>query len=118
MNLNVYCKLWRLTYRKQEITLTHFALWDELWTITEKFELKENFKEIHPQKLLLKNANTSNLKLSLLDIYNNMKHSESGTEQYGKRDEFPFSIVRMTFWDKPNRVFYAAVGAKILCLAT
>ena len=42
-----------------------------------------------------------------------MKHSESGAEQHGERNAFPFSIVRMTFWDKPNRVFYAAVGAKI-----
>ena len=74
--------------------------------------------EIYPPELELKKENTLNTSASFLDIEICIENNKFKYKHYDKRDDFPFSIVRMPFLNSnmPSKIFYASLGSEILRL--
>ncbi len=92
-----------------------FRFIDDLLTINDDNIFLENFKQIYPPELQL-NLESSGDVVNFLDLNltNNSGHID--VQLYDKRDNFPFSIVRLLFTSSniPSRMFYNCVGAEIL----
>ena len=74
--------------------------------------------EIYPAELILKRENTLNTSASFLDIQINIENNKFKFKHYDKRNDFPFSIVRMPFLNSnmPSKIFYASLGSEVLRL--
>ena len=96
-----------------------FRFIDDLCAINDNLEFKNNFKNIYPPELELKQENISLNEASFLDLSIKIADGKFHTCLYDKRDAFPFSIVRMPYLSSnmPSKIFYASVGSEILRLA-
>ena len=86
-----------------------------LFILNLHVHFNENFGDIYPEELQL-NLESSGKSVNFLDL--NLKNMNGHVEVklYDKRDNFPFSIVRLPFSSSniPSSVFYNSVGAEIL----
>ena len=92
-----------------------FRFIDDLLTINDDNLFLENFKEIYPPELQL-NLESSGDTITFLDLCLTNENGHIDVKLYDKRDNFPFSIVRLLFASSniPSRMFYNCIGAEIL----
>ena len=92
-----------------------FRFIDDLLTINDNEEFLKSFKDIYPPELQL-NLEHSGDQVSFLDLDITKKDGHFSTKLFDKRDDFPFSIVRLPFSSSniPTNMFYACVSAEIL----
>ena len=92
-----------------------FRFIDDLITINDDNFFSEYFKDIYPPELVL-NLEGSGNHVSYLDLDLNLKDGQINIKLFDKRDEFPFSIVRLPYADSniPTNMFYNSIGAEIL----
>ena len=92
-----------------------FRYIDDLLTINDNNEFLNSFKEIYPQELQL-NLEHSGNEVTFLDLHIIKEDGHLSTKLFDKRDEFPFSIVRLPFASSniPTNMFYSCIGAEIL----
>ena len=92
-----------------------FRFIDDLLTINDNNEFLQSIHEIYPAKLQL-NLEHSGENVSFLDLSITKSNGQLSMKLFDKRDEFPFSIVRMPFSSSnmPRSMFYGSIGAEIL----
>ena len=92
-----------------------FRFIDDLLTINDREEFLSSFKEIYPPELQL-NLEHSGDRVTFLDLEITKEDGHFNTKLYDKRDDFPFSIVRLPFLSSniPTSMFYSSIGAEIL----
>ena len=92
-----------------------FRFIDDLLTINDHGEFSNSFKEIYPPELQL-NLEHSGNQVSFLDLQITNENGHLNTKLFDKRDDFPFSIVRLPFHSSniPSKMFYSSIGAEIL----
>ena len=93
-----------------------FRFIDDLAAINDGGEFENSFHEIYPPELELKKENIGNTEGSFLDLFLEIEDNKFSMNLYDKRDDFPFSIVRMPYLNSnlPSKMFYSAFGAEIL----
>ena len=119
--LYYYEEKWiRKTKRKDLIMARKFGnvfrFIDDLAAINDSGEFEKIFREIYPPELELKRENISSTEASFLDLHIKIDNNKFALSLYDKRDNFPFSIVRMPYASSniPSKVFYSSLGAEIL----
>ena len=92
-----------------------FRFIDDLLTINDGDEFSKHFKEIYPPELEL-NLEHAGDQVTFLDLQITNQTGHLDTKLFDKRDNFPFSIVRLPFCSSniPSNMFYASIGAEIL----
>ena len=92
-----------------------FRFIDDLLTINDNNEFLQSIHEIYPAELQL-NLEHSGENVSFLDLSITKSNGQLSMKLFDKRDEFPFSIVRMPFSSSnmPRSMFYGSIGAEIL----
>ena len=92
-----------------------FRFIDDLFIINDDGEFERSYKEIYPPELQLNKEHFGD-KVSFLDLCITKKDRQLSMNLFDKRDDFPFSIVRMPFSTSniPSTMFYASIGAEIL----
>ena len=92
-----------------------FRFIDDLLTINDNDEFSNSYKEIYSPELQL-NLEHSGDQVSFLDLQITKENGHLNTKLFDKRDEFPFSIVRLPFNSSniPSNMFYSCIGAEIL----
>ena len=93
-----------------------FRFIDDLSAVNDSNEFELHHNEIYPEELQLNRENKDSKQASFLDIDITIKDKKFVTSLYDKRDDFPFSIVRMPYKcsNIPSTVFYSSIGAEIL----
>ena len=92
-----------------------FRFIDDLLTMNDNNLFLQNFKEIYPPELVL-NLESSGDKVSFLDLDLTNVDGQLDVKLFDKRDDFPFSIVRLPFASSniPSTMFYSSIGAEII----
>ena len=92
-----------------------FRFIDDLFIINDDGEFERSFREIYPPELDLNKEHFGD-KVSFLDLLISKENRQLNMKLFDKRDDFPFSIVRMPFSDSniPSTMFYSSIGAEIL----
>ena len=92
-----------------------FRYIDDLLTINDNEEFLNSFQDIYPPELQL-NLEYSGDQVSFLDLQITKENGQLNTKLFDKRDDFPFSIVRLPFRSSniPTNMFYASISAEIL----
>ena len=82
-------------------------------------EFEQYIPDIYPTELILNRENETDSEASFLDLYIKIINNKFTFSLYDKRDDFPFTIVRMPFSDSsiPSSVFYSSIGAGVLRIA-
>ena len=118
--LYYYESRWVRTVKKESLQRARrffntFRFIDDLLAIYDHDEFLNNFKDIYPPELEL-NVEHSGDSVSFLDLNIGKKDGQLTMTLFDKRDDFPFSIVRMPFSSSnmPTNMFYSAIGAEIL----
>ena len=95
-----------------------FRFIDDLLTVNDDGEFEKCHGNIYPAELELKKEHSGNL-VSFLDLKIELKDRSFETSLFDKRDDFPFSIVRMPYRESnmPSRIFYSSIGAEVLRIA-
>ena len=72
-----------------------------------------SINDIYPSQLVLNKGNRDDNTTSFLDLYLQVKHDKIVTTLFDKRDEFSFSIIRLTYLcsNIPQKMFYSSIGA-------
>ena len=108
-------------YRARRFANT-FRFIDDLDAMNDCGEFEKYYKDIYPPELELKKENNGNKQATFLDLDILVNDDKFEVKLFDKRDDFPFSIVRMPFYssDMPSSIFYASIGAEIprICRAT
>ena len=101
--------------QKQDVFSNTFRFIDDLLTINDDNLFMENNDKIYPPELQL-NLESSGDTINFLDLSLTNENGHIDVALYDKRDNFPFSIVRLLFASSniPSRMFYNCVGAEIL----
>ena len=88
---------------------------DDLLAINDGGEFGRVFRDIYPAELELKIESTGN-KASFLNLLIEIKDKKFVYRLYDKRDDFPFSIVRMPHKDSniPQNIFYSSLVGEFL----
>jgi hypothetical protein len=99
-----------------------FRFIDDLIAINDGGEFEKSYHEIYPPELELKKENLINTNATFLDLHLHINDRNIFTKLFDKRDDFPFSIVRLPFKQSnmPSKMFYSSLGAEFLriCRAT
>ena len=96
-----------------------FRIIGDLAAINDGGEFSRSYLEIYPPELELSRENADILSASFLDLHIKIRQGKFSTGLYDKRDNFPFSIVRMPFASSniPSKIFYSAISAEIIRIA-
>ena len=88
---------------------------DDIALINDGGNFTKYYKDIYPPELELKLENSGN-QASFLNLFVEKSDGIFKYKLYDKRDDFPFSIVRMPFKDSniPENIFYSALSGEIL----
>ena len=83
--------------------------------INDDGEFENSFKEIYPPELELNKEHFGD-QVCFLDLSITKENRQLCIKLFDKRDDFPFSIVRMPYASSniPSSIFYSSVGAEIL----
>ena len=115
-----YENIWMKQLKKDDIQkarrFSHtFRFIDDLLTINDDNLFNDNFGNIYPEELQL-NLESSGDSVNFLDLNLKNRNGHVEVKLYDKRDNFPFSIVRLPFSTSniPSAIFYNSVGAEIL----
>ena len=93
-----------------------FRFIDDLNSINDYGEFEQSIKDIYPPELELGKENGEPSRASFLDLDIKIVDQVFVFNQYDKRDDFPFSIVRLPFAcsNMPSKIFYSSISAEIL----
>lgn len=96
-----------------------FWLKDDLLAINGDREFETVYHEIYSPGLELKQESNSDQEACFLDLGIKSENQNFSINFCGKRDFFPFSIVRMPYMcsNKSSKIFHAALAAEILRVA-
>ena len=96
-----------------------FRFIDDLSALNDGGEFENNYRDIYPEELELGKENKDNYEASFLDLQIKIENGKFLVGLFDKRDDFPFSIVRMPYKSSnlPSNIFYSAIGAEILRIA-
>ena len=85
-----------------------FRFIDDLNSINDYGEFEQSIKDIYPPELELGKENGEPTRASFLDLDIKIVDQVFVFNQYDKRDDFPFSIVRLPFAcsNMPSKLFY------------
>ena len=115
-----YESLWIKKLKKDDLQKARrfsntFRFIDDLLTINDDNLFSNNFGQIYPEELQL-NLESSGESVNFLDLNLSNHNGHVEVKLYDKRNNFPFSIVRLPFSSSniPSAVFYNCVGAEIL----
>ena len=115
-----YENIWMKRLKKDDLQKARrfsrtFRFIDDLLTINDDNLFNDNFGDIYPKELQL-NLESSGESVNFLDINLKNINGHVDVKLYDKRDNFPFSIVRLPFSSSniPSAIFYNCVGAEIL----
>ena len=115
-----YESLWIKNLKKDDLQKARrfsntFRFIDDLLTINDDNLFSKNFGQIYPEELQL-NLESSGESVNFLDLNLSNCNGHVEVKLYDKRNNFPFSIVRLPFSSSniPSAVFYNCVGAEIL----
>ena len=91
---------------------------DDLNAMNDGGEFERSFKEIYPIELELKKEHGGS-SATFLDLQIQISNRQFISSLFDKRDDFPFSIVRMPFRTNniPSKIFYSSIGAEVLRIA-
>ena len=91
---------------------------DDLCALNDGEEFKNSYKEIYPAELQLKVEHFGD-HATFLDLDIKIENKTFVYKLYDKRDEFPFSIVRMPNMKSniPSEIFYNTIKSEILRIA-
>ena len=99
-----------------------FRFIDDLIAMNDGGEFESSHHEIYPPELELKKENLTKTNATFLDLELNISEKQIFTKLFDKRDDFPFSIVRLPYKQSnmPSKMFYSSLGAEFLriCRAT
>ena len=122
--LYYYENRWLKNIQKTDIArarrlANNFRFIDDLAAINDGGEFSRSYLEIYPPELELSRENADILSASFLDLHIKIRQGKFSTGLYDKRDNFPFSIVRMPFASSniPSKIFYSAISAEIIRIA-
>ena len=95
-----------------------FRFIDDACTINDSDAFSQSYKEIYPKELELK-CEHSGLHATFLELDINIVNNIFVYKLFDKRDDFPFSIVRMPDLNGniPNHVFYGSIMSEVLRIA-
>ena len=95
-----------------------FRFIDDLNAMNDGGEFERSFKEIYPIELELKKEHGGS-SATFLDLQIQISNRQFISSLFDKRDDFPFSIVRMPFRTSniPSKIFYSSIGAEVLRIA-
>ena len=115
-----YESTWIKKLKKNDLQMARrfsntFRFIDDLLTINDDNLFSENFKDIYPEELTL-NLESSGSSVNFLDLNLRNSNGHVDVKLYDKRNNFPFSIVRLPFISSniPSAIFYNCVGGEIL----
>ena len=115
-----YESLWIKKLKKDDLQKARrfsntFRFIDDLLTINDDNLFSENFDKIYPIELQL-NLESTGTNVNFLDLNLSNSNGHVDVKLYDKRNNFPFSIVRLPFScsNIPSAVFYNCIGAEIL----
>ena len=94
-----------------------FRFIDDLIAINDGGLFENNYMDIYPEELELKKENKEDRDATFLDLNIHINDKNNfNISLFDKRDEFPFSIVRMPFLESniPSKMFYSSLGAEVL----
>ena len=93
---------------------------DRLTTFSDGGGIQGSFKEFYSPELILQNEDLSNIKRSFLDSFTKIDNNQFFIQLYDKRDDFPFSIVKMSHLKVNNlsKMFYSTHGSEVLRTAS
>ena len=96
-----------------------FRFIDDLSAINDGGDFDNIYKDIYPAELELGKENINNNEASFLDLHIKIENNKFCVGLFDKRDNFPFSIVRMPYKSSnlPSNIFYSAIGAEALRIA-
>ena len=88
---------------------------DDVALINDGGNFSKFYKEIYPPELELK-LESSGTQASFLNLYIEITEGIFKYKLYDKRDDFPFSIVRMPYKESniPENIFYSALSGEII----
>ena len=91
---------------------------DDLCALNDGGEFGRVHKDIYPSELELK-VEHSGSHASFLNLYITIREGIFVYRLFDKRDDFPFSIVRMPYVSSniPESIFYSAMVGEFLCIA-
>ena len=122
--LYFYERQWLLNLKKIDLIKARkfcntFRFIDDLNVLNGCGEFEQHIPEIYPAELILNRENETDSEASFLDLYIKIVNNKFTFSLYDKRDDFPFTIVRMPFSDSsiPSSVFYSSIGAEVLRIA-
>ena len=115
-----YESLWIKKLKKDDLQKARrfsntFRFIDDLLTINDDNLFSKNFDKIYPIELQL-NLESTGTNVNFLDLNLSNSNGHVDVKLYDKRNNFPFSIVRLPFScsNIPSAVFYNCIGAEIL----
>ena len=118
--LYYYESKWVRKVKKENLQLARkfgntFRLIDDLCAVNDDGVFEKMFREIYPCELELNKEHGGN-EVSFLDLSISLKDRQFFISLFDKRDNFPFSIVRMPYASSniPSKFFYSSLGAEIL----
>ena len=122
--LHYYENKWIRTTKKHDMNKVRrftnvFRFIDDLVAINDNGEFERCYSEIYPPELELGKENIGYNQGTFLDLKIEIREEKFVISLYDKRDNFPFSIVRMPYLDSniPSKIFYSAFGGEILRFA-
>ena len=122
--LYYYEKKWITDLQKRDLIAARklaniFRFIDDLSAINDNGEFEKNCRDIYPEELELGKENQSNTEATFLDLNIRITNNQFLVGLFDKRDNFPFSIVRMPYVSSniPSNIFYSSIGAETLRIA-
>ena len=87
-----------------------------LAALNDDGEFERSYKNIYPAEVELKKQNNPTQEESFVDLYLKVNGRQFPTRLFGKRDDFPFSTVRIPHLSSniPSKTFYSSSWAEIL----
>ena len=122
--LYYYENKWLVQLKKNDLCKARkfsntFRFIDDLNAMNDCGEFERHCHEIYPDELELGKENLNDSEASFLDLDIRIVDQKFEVSLFDKRDEFPFSIVRMPCASSniPSTIFYNSIGAEILRIA-
>ena len=112
-------KIQRTDLRRARRFSNTFRFIDDLNAINDGGEFQRSYREIYPPELELGRENANDQKATFLDLDISIENGLFDICLYDKRDDFPFSVVRMPYASSnmPSAMIYSSISAEVLRIA-
>ena len=113
---NFISSLYKKDYRRALALRNTFRLIDDISTLNSDGVFQELAREIYPSSLILNKENVNDNEADILDLNISLKDGKFICSVYDKRDEFKFSVVRLTprFSNQSDNVGYCTFASQVI----